>query len=319
MSDDLNEYFAKFQKNFEEVTLTLIGQINKITDNLNRVTDNIQVIEELRIKNSENTQTFTQIEKNVKSLLLKLEKMSQGGFQIPEMPIGEIASAPSINASELDALNIPFTGPASEPDDLEKEFGPLPETDTNESEPEVSTPKQEEKEEEVTEKELPPVQEELPVQEEIVSEDEKIADIMENEEKSEEIEEETPKRPNGWTSEDSLTPLPKPSPNVAKELNLSAEDEDQEGSDNGKTPNPTTPKEYLNNLLIDAQSLNNQKDLGDLILQTKITLSKKIPFNVSYFEMVVMGSKMQIKKDLPIDDALREEAISKIKGWLTKF
>ena len=53
----LEEAFEKFQKNFEEVTLTLIGQINKITDNLNRVVDNIQVIEELRIKSRKTHKT----------------------------------------------------------------------------------------------------------------------------------------------------------------------------------------------------------------------------------------------------------------------
>ena len=62
------ETFAKFQKNFEEVTLTLIAAMSKITENLDRVTGAMDLAAKIEIQNLENKQVLQNLEKQFKAV-----------------------------------------------------------------------------------------------------------------------------------------------------------------------------------------------------------------------------------------------------------
>ena len=147
--------------------------------------------------------------------------MSQGGFQIPELPEGASPIAAAAADTSMDALlNTPFTGPATALDDLDAEI-------------ESSSMKEELplKSKNLPEEELPPppiiepIEEpEAELKEEPIEEpEEKPVPEMEPESVMEPEPVRAPKA-KGWTQEESLTPIPKPPAGVAKALNISNED-----------------------------------------------------------------------------------------------
>ena len=80
----IEETFSAFQKNFEKVTLTLIAEMNSISDSMSRISEAMEVADKIRIQNVENKQVLTQLINGVKAVQGRLEKMSKGGFIIPE-------------------------------------------------------------------------------------------------------------------------------------------------------------------------------------------------------------------------------------------
>jgi hypothetical protein len=116
------ETFALFQKNFEEVTLTLIAAMSKITENLDRVTGAMDLAAKIEIQNIENKQVLQNLEKQFKAVLNRLDKMSRGGFELPEAPTQPIAAS---SGSMDDIFNATIDKSSEPVDDLEAEFGPL--------------------------------------------------------------------------------------------------------------------------------------------------------------------------------------------------
>ena len=132
----VEESFEKFQKNFESVTLTLIAQMNKISELLSRVSEAMDLTDKIKIQNVENKQIITQLDKQIKALMGRLERMSRGGFEIPEAPLkaGEspapVASGPSDEDMEA-LLNASYSGAPSPPSDVSSNGSSPPSSPSN--------------------------------------------------------------------------------------------------------------------------------------------------------------------------------------------
>ena len=364
----VEQTFEQFQKNFEQVTLTLIASMNKIQEHLGRVVETMELTEKLRIQNSENLQNLSHLEKQVKSLINRLDKMSQGGFQLPAVQFPSVSAkmgtptsaVPAPVSNQLDSLlNVAYTGNSAPVDDLEKEFGPLKTTNA------VTTPPKDE----VSSSSSPNLQ--ISSNEEIVPNPPRIIPPACDDHTPIDVSDDLPPPPKLPSMEvpsevlPSLTPMPKNIPEHIKSVppptpvptgvpetsiglpnlsplptprgaaptpisfsnppvlsantpqNIPAIVAESDGLQ--KVPMPNTPKDYFTNLMIDLSSTKTQGEFGDLILKTKDALAKKIPFNPSYFEILMYAGPFKAKKDLPVTPEIVKLTMDKIKGWLAKF
>ncbi|MHA1339334.1 MAG: hypothetical protein ACTSRZ_04500 [Promethearchaeota archaeon] len=85
-----------------------------------------------------------------------------------------------------------------------------------------------------------------------------------------------------------------------------------------KIPNPKTPQEILQNLIINVEEANLESHVGMLILKAKDELSKLIPFHSTYFDMVMVGGKIKASQK-PNSAKLVNEIKTKINEWMQKF
>lgn len=357
----IEDTFAKFQKNFETVTLTLIAEMNKISERLQRVNESMDLTEKIRIQNSENLQSLSHLEKQVKALVARLDKMSVGGFQIPEAPIPSSAPAAPSSAG-MDLLNATFTGKSSEPDDLEKEFGPLPENQispsVNQSTPVQSIPALDVVTEKIDEDILAPkkpTEAEIP---EIPKAPAKMPPPITKIPPTP-IMPPTPvipiSKPNPVPSNPTLdipAPIPRapvppipvapvpvvptsmapsnaglPSLTKLPKAPGSVQQVQPESVINASIgPNTldsltenSSPQDFFNALIAELEKCKKQGEAGDLIVKVKETLSRKIQFNPSYFEMFMYGASLKAKKDIPFGPDILIQAKEKIKVWRQKF
>ena len=127
MSDDISKIetdFKEFSEKFEQAAMTLIARMAEITEKLDRITGAVEIIDKLKVQNSENKQEMTQVKNGMQSMLRRLEKMAKDGFVIPDSP--PPGEGPMLGAS---SLNVSYSGSKkSEVDDL-SDLGELPSMD----------------------------------------------------------------------------------------------------------------------------------------------------------------------------------------------
>jgi hypothetical protein len=353
----IEEIFEKFQKNFETVTLTLIAQMNKISENMNRVGETIEIVDKIRIQSIENKQLLTNFDKQMKTILGRLEVMSKGGFELPEAPIGPAApiqpKLSDLAGEDLDALlNTAYDGPKS----AEETETPEPEIQIDVQSP-LKSPEPQKQPEiasiPVSDGSLPDSSSKDPEIDLLLntpSSDDSVS-ISENAPVPSEPDLAVPlSNPQPKTSSDTLSPLPtmgaKKSPSPAENPRslpsltptplptpklsspTPAPMPSVPNSPGGKSfpisgwarvNNPTIPKEILTNLMIDVENAPTLDRVGDLIMDAKEMLTKKVPFNKSYFEMLMIAGPNRAKKGAPNTEEMVKIVYEKIKLWIANF
>jgi hypothetical protein len=83
--------------------------------------------------------------------------------------------------------------------------------------------------------------------------------------------------------------------------------------------NASSPGEVFEALLNDLAKVSTQGQAGELILQAKDVISKKIQFNSSYFEMLMFAGPLKAKKGIPITPEIIKLCQDKIALWRSKF
>jgi hypothetical protein len=290
--EEIQKIFEAFQKNFESVTLTLIASMNKISENLSRIGEAMELTDKINIQNVENKQLLNQMDRQMKSLLGRLERMSKGGFELPELPP---EPAEQDVESLLSASYTPSGAATSSEQSEEKSSEPVVNSnlDTEISNDPSPNP----------------------------TNDESFDALLESISGSS-----NPPQPESNSPIETIPPIP-PNP-VLEQKNQensqlskdqpSAWDEGLETT-NSPIPNPSTPKEFLQNLILDVEKAATIDEVGNLILQMKEHLSKLVPFNGSYFEMVMYSGPKRSQKGVPNNPTIIQEAKQKIQGWIAKF
>jgi hypothetical protein len=334
----VEEEFIKFQKSFEQVTLNLIASMSKISETLDRVSSAMELTAKIEIQNLENKQVLGNLEKQVRSLLTRLDKMSKGGFILPE------AGAPATNAAASANLDALFNAPAKPSQATEEEPAPAsiikaspppaPETEpiaVSETEPEIipdpvpaPIPKVE------VSRPLPPPpapEPEMEVFEESprpIPSLPKVASLkpLPSAPESSKLSPlpPAPSRNDSFASipvhkmpslPSSPAPITNPAPVNIKQATIA--------SGWTRVENPVNPSDILTNLMVDIEAAGSIDAVGKLVLSTKDILAKKIPFSTSYFEMLMLAGPYTNAKGKPVTPDVIQKCLDKIKAWKASF
>jgi hypothetical protein len=272
--------FKTFSQKFEESAMTLIAKMAEITEKLDRVTASVEMIDKLKVQNSENKQEMTQVKNGVQSMLRRLEKMAKDGFVIPDSPpLGETSL---IGAS---ALNVSYSGSKKEAVDDLSDLGDLPDMDDLKKQyglegasssskapvpPKLGAAKPESKKPEVQKQEAQKPE----IQKPISPQKEHVQHVQ------------------------SASGIPK--------------------SDMTRIDNASTPKDILQNLVKDLEDANLESHVGTLVIQAKDKIAKLVPFHTTYFEMIMFGGKYKASTKTNTAE-LVAEVKKKIEEWKSKF
>ena len=272
----IEDHFGKFQQNFEQVTLTLIGNMNKITETLDRISAAMDMTDKIKIQNVENKQILNHLEKQVKSLVTRLDRMSRGGFEIPEAPVQQ-AGAPS---ASMDSIFDTVVSTKSEPvvDDLEAEFGPLDDSvDVVQAPADPPAP------------ELPPTPAPAdPPAPELPPTPAPAAPPV-------------PKIVPASQPDISLTPMPQAPAALQAQQSFNAESK--------------SPGGVLNTLLENIKTSATLDQVGNLIMGAKEALAKMIPFSSIYFEMLMLAGPWKNATGKPVSADTIQKCTEKIGSW----
>ncbi len=290
---------------------------------MDRIQGAMDLTDKLRIQNVENKQHLTNLNNQVKALVRRLDKMSRGGFEVPDAPLHPVKSS----ADDLDFLlgaEISAPSTSNEDDDLEKEFGPL-DTPEDEIVDDVS--------------DHPPQPTSEPPEPQIESVPEPQPIPQPPEPKKPEV---PPTTMQGGAAEMELSPLPsKPVPSAKpSEASSSPAAKKDELDLLSPLPNkPAAPKEQkvliggdglsgwkyisepsnaqdvLNNLMVQIENAEMQSDVGNLITKAKDAISQYEPFSKIFFDMLMVAGKYQYKKQTANEDLVIKTCFEKIKEW----
>ncbi|MCP4761709.1 MAG: hypothetical protein GY870_08005 [archaeon] len=346
----INEDFGKFSDYFQEVCMTLIAKMAEITDKLDRVTGAVEMVDKVRIQNSENKQIMKGINKGLEKLKDTISEMERLGFILPDTSGDKkgkdrqstiLDAKIDESASEIDDLS--DLGEPPSMSDIQEQFGIS--DDNNKKDSIESKEKKESKEEKDTQ---------IPIESkdetEITPGAKKPEFIEEKNKISEEKEKLKPISIPKTKPMSELKPELEPEPELKDEMKPTSDvkvkgepisetlpkitiEEPElvepklvepqfvksasgipKSTDIQRVENPGNPTEILNNLILDIEDANLESHVGKLVLQAKDKLTSMKPFHTIYFEMIMFGGKNQMSQT-PNSPKFVEDSKNKVQEW----